>query len=140
MNTGECIAVDGEYVVATVNYYTVTFYDGDNAYASTSEQAPQIVLNGQTASRPNPPTKPGYSFNEWMTENNGTTPFNFSQGIGGTTSVYAGWSSNTYSVDIKVQKDSVEWEGHGKTFYLKKKDIDISVNANAAAGAGINMI
>lgn len=140
LDTGEEITVAGEDKTAEVYYYTVTFCDGDNEYDSASEQAPQIVLKGQTASRPNPPTKPGYSFDEWVTEKNGTTPFDFSQEIGVTTHVYAGWISDTYSVDIKVQKDDVDWEGHERTFYLKKKDTDVSMNDLAAAGAGNYML
>lgn len=94
LDTGESITVSRENRTATVNYYTVYFVDGDNVYDQTS----QIVLKGQTASQPNSPAKPGYSFIKWTTENNGMTPFDFSQGIDGTTFVYAKWKDNTYSM------------------------------------------
>lgn len=140
LDAGVTITVADEDVTATVDYYTVTFYDEEGeVYDPTSEQAPQIVLKGQMASRPNPPTKTGYTC-KWVTEKDGTTAFNFLQGINSTTNIYASWVINTYSVNIKVQKDDEEWNEHNKIFYLKKKNTDIPIDDLTAAGAGSYML
>ncbi len=120
LDTEENITVDGKDITATANYYTVYFVDGDNVYDQTSEQASQIVLKGQTASEPNSPTKPGYTFDKWVTENNGMTLFDFSEGIKGTRYVYAKWKENNVTIDVR--KDNVPWLEHSKNFILQNRD------------------
>jgi uncharacterized repeat protein (TIGR02543 family) len=73
------------------NIYTVTF-DTDGG----SPIDPQTIVHGSTATRPPDtakPTKTNYTFDDWVTEKGGTTPFNFNIGITAHTIIYAKWSS-----------------------------------------------
>ena len=124
LDTGISVTVAGADAEAVVDYYTVTFLDGDDAYGEDTPQKQQIILSGQKASRPDAPTKSGYSFTGWMTEKGGSTAFSFdTETIKGTTKIYAGWKVEivtpaAYAVTVKVQKDDKEWVGSNKNFVL----------------------
>lgn len=79
-------------------YYTVTFdVNGGSAIESVS------VLDGETVAKPNTnPTKDGYVFVGWYTNNTYTVPFAFgSTAITGNTTIYAKF--------VQVQADAVEY-------------------------------
>lgn len=100
VDTGVDVTVDGASTDATVDYYTVTFYDGVTAYGAGTDQAPQIILKGKKAAAPpQNPVKADYVFNGWFTENGGTTEFSFDNtAVTQATSVYAGWTYDTSGV------------------------------------------
>ena len=97
IDTGVEVTVAGAETSARVDYYTVTFYDGN-----TELQAPaqQIVLKGAAASAPaDNPTKTGYTFSKWVTTDGGSTAYDFAnETVTEKTSVYAGWTPVTYTI------------------------------------------
>lgn len=101
-DTGADVVVSGGNASATVDYYTVTFYDGDTAYTSGA-QSPQIILkNGKAAKPASTPIKDKYVFDSWVTENGGSTAFDFENtSITAAASVYAKWTFDT-STEVKV--------------------------------------
>lgn len=106
IDTGVEVKVEGVAATATVNYYTVTFYDGDDELPTPTQQ---IVPAGATASAPTDnPTKTGYTFSEWVTvtADGDSTAYDFTQAVNAKTLVYASWSANTYTVT---------YDGNGST-------------------------
>jgi len=89
MDTNIDVTVQDNDAEATVNYYTVTFYDGDVAYSEDTLQKPQIVLSGSKAVRPPDPGKTGYRFAGWKTEDG--ISFDFNTAINANTDIYASW-------------------------------------------------
>ncbi|MBP1761551.1 MAG: hypothetical protein H6Q64_1093, partial [Firmicutes bacterium] len=72
-----------------INYYSVSFYDGDTKYTTP---AAQTTLSGGKAVSPTAPTKTGYTFDKWVTTSGGTIEFDFNTAITATTNVYATWN------------------------------------------------
>lgn len=97
LKTGVDVTVNRGNAEATVDYYTVTFYDGDIPYDADTLQAPQIVLKNGKAMRPTAdPVKKDFIFVGWMTMKDGDVPFDFSNtDITSTTSIYAAWKNGT---------------------------------------------
>lgn len=85
------ITVNGGGAEASVDYYTVTFCDGDQEYGSGTPQAPQVILRGKMALQPEEPSKPGYRFRQWTTINHGSEVFRFDLPVTQKSSVYADW-------------------------------------------------
>lgn len=56
-----------------------------------SEVDPQTVNAGETATEPTDPTKEGYDFLGWYSDQELQTEFNFSTAINDDTTLYAGW-------------------------------------------------
>lgn len=92
------ITVGDTNKAATVDYYTVTFYDGVADYPAGTPQEPQIVLLGYSAKEPEPPRKTGYRFDGWKTEDGGSTAFVFNKAVNDTTGVYASWKDDSTPV------------------------------------------
>lgn len=88
------VTVENDNIEAEINYYTVTFYDGAAAYQSGTPQEPQVVLRGYFAKEPERPQKTGYRFEEWKTEDGGSTAFDFNKAVNDTTGVYASWKED----------------------------------------------
>ena len=77
----------------TTTKYTVKFnVDGGSSISS------QKVESGKTATKPNDPTKKGYSFGGWYNDSSLTTEFDFTSIISGNVTIYAKWNINSYSV------------------------------------------
>ncbi|MCD7726633.1 MAG: leucine-rich repeat protein, partial [Clostridiales bacterium] len=94
IDTGVSVTVNGADAAAAIDYYTVTFCDDHTAYPDGTEQKPQIILSGRTATEPTAPVKSGYTFVGWVTGNG--DPFDFTNtSIEATTFVYAKWIANT---------------------------------------------
>lgn len=90
-DTGKDVTVIDAAVNHTLDYYTVTFYDGTTAY-TTGDFDPQIIVSGKNAAAPqSDPVKSGYVFNGWKTDVGGY--FNFTgTAINAKTDLYASWS------------------------------------------------
>ena len=73
-------------VTPVVTYYTVSF-DTDGG----TEIAAQSVKAGGTADRPADPTKNGYTFAGWYTDNTYSTEYIFSAPVNKAATVYAKW-------------------------------------------------
>ncbi len=127
-DTGASVTVNDDDTTndQPINYYTVTFYDPDNAYDNNTAQSPQIILKDQLAVQPPDPIKDGFTFDGWKTAAENGQPFDFeSTKITQITSIYASWIDNTkpkHKVTIKVRLDDTEWTNHNKTFMLKSSD------------------
>lgn len=103
------VIVDGADEEATVDYYTVTFYDEDDPYGTDTDQRPQVVLKGKAAVRPNDPGKADHVFEGWVTAKDGSTPFDFTNTkIGDTTGIYASWRIEDTATDIIIEASASE--------------------------------
>ena len=74
-----------------VDYYTVTFYDGQMAYSDDTLQRQQTLLKGYPAVRPVDPVKEGVVFREWVTGAQEEEAFDFNREIQEKTAIYAAW-------------------------------------------------
>lgn len=74
-------------------YYTVSF-DTDGA----GDVASQKVEEGKTATKPEDPTKTGYTFGGWY---NGEAAFDFATPVTADTSLKAKWTANTYTITLQ---------------------------------------
>ncbi|WP_230496021.1 InlB B-repeat-containing protein, partial [Pseudoneobacillus rhizosphaerae] len=84
------------YAKWTINQYTVSFdVDGGNVIAS------QTVNHGDKAVEPAQPTKTGFTFAGWYTDNKYTTQFDFANtSITSNKTIYVKWSINQYTVSF----------------------------------------
>ena len=97
-DTGVTIKVEGKDVAEEVNYYTVTFYDGEKAYGIDTPQCPMIVLKGKKMVKPEvSPKKSGYKFISWRSAKGGSTEFNFDRPVERKTDIYAFFKANAKS-------------------------------------------
>ncbi|MBQ3274416.1 MAG: InlB B-repeat-containing protein, partial [Christensenellaceae bacterium] len=84
-----------------------------------SDVEAQTIAIGGTATKPEDPTKDGYSFYNWFGEEACTTPFDFTQAINGDTTVYAHWLKNISG--FKIHTDGTEKGSDG--YYNVKADV-----------------
>ncbi|WP_342533716.1 InlB B-repeat-containing protein [Lysinibacillus sp. FSL K6-0057] len=125
--------------------YTVSF---DVSGGSTISN--QTVAFGEKASQPtSAPTKAGYTFGGWYTNNAYTTPYNFDTAITANTVIYAKWISNntgggntdpspnpdsgsstpsTNVEEIVVDVESGEGDLVSKTTIKRTKNVDNTIN------------
>ncbi|MBR6073186.1 MAG: InlB B-repeat-containing protein [Bacilli bacterium] len=81
--------------------YTVTFNtDGG------SEVADQTIIYGNKITKPTDPTKTGYTFDNWYTDDTYSTVFNFDTIITSDTTIYAKYNINTYTVTFNTDGGS----------------------------------
>ena len=79
--------------------------DSDPAMASTIE--PYYVEIGQKAQRPTDPTRPGYAFKEWTTDQAGTEPFSFETPLQDHIVLYAQWTPGDSSYQVLVWQETL---------------------------------
>ncbi|TXK85571.1 InlB B-repeat-containing protein [Paenibacillus sp. N3.4] len=77
----------------TVNRYTVTYNSNDG-----SSVVSQNVNYNENASKPQDPTKNGYTFAGWYTDSEFNTAFDFKTSITSHLTLYAKWTINPYTV------------------------------------------
>lgn len=78
-----------KYTSDSATYYTVTFMSDGAEYLSTE------IEENSTVNRPNDPTKSGYTFGGWFTEEACENEFNFATQITADTTLYAKWTEIT---------------------------------------------
>jgi uncharacterized protein (TIGR02145 family)/uncharacterized repeat protein (TIGR02543 family) len=90
------------YAKWILNTYTVSFIsNGGSAVAS------QTIAYNSMAIQPTPsPTKTGYAFLGWYSDSLLTTVFNFSTPITATITLYAKWTTNTFTVSFNSEGGS----------------------------------
>lgn len=118
------VSVVDSAVSPRVDYYTVTFYDGETAYGDDTDQRSQIVVKKGKVSIPSNPSKNGFTFDKWVMDDK-TTQFNFNSSITQPTGIYATWKESavaTYKVTINVKQDGKLCADHGRTFALKRSN------------------
>lgn len=135
-DTGVDVTVSNAAESVTVDYYTVTFYDGNTAYTSGTPQAPQIVLKNGKATGPEAPTKANYIFNNWVTEDGGNTAFDFINAtITAAASVYASWTSDpSTAVTVTLSTDTNAPYYNGSSLTLTAKVTMQSTEATVTTG------
>lgn len=85
-----------KWILNTVPTYKVTF----KTDASVSNDV--TVEEGTKVSRPNDPSKAGYTFAGWYSDEACTSEFNFDTQITSDTTVYAKWTINSYIVSFET--------------------------------------
>ncbi|MFC5405636.1 glycoside hydrolase domain-containing protein [Cohnella soli] len=91
-----------------VNSYTVSF----QTYGGTAI-ANQTVVGGSKATQPAIPTKAGYTFQGWYTDDTYTTAFNFDAAITGNVTAHAKWTA--MPVDPEPVSYTVSFQTYGGT-------------------------
>jgi len=82
--------------------YTVSFEVGGGSVVPS-----QTVAHGKKATVPTTPTKVGYTFEGWYTDDEGTNQYDFSTNvITANTTIYAKWKSLKYTVSFEVSGGS----------------------------------
>ena len=76
-------------------YYTVTFESNGG-----TEVAPQQVKQGATVTKPADPTREGYTFDGWYADEALTVPYDFSQPVTATLTLYAKWSAGKCATPV----------------------------------------
>ncbi|MCH5345338.1 MAG: InlB B-repeat-containing protein [Acetatifactor sp.] len=102
-DTGVIVTVNGANAAATVDYYTVTFHDGDTVF----DEYGQIVLKGAKVVEPSvTPTKDGCNFYGWgLYDSSGEKEFSFETPIKEKTDLYAKWlkiREKTFTISVSV--------------------------------------
>lgn len=90
--------------------YKVTFETNGGSSIATQE-----VLKGEKATRPTNPTKEGYTFKDWYTNNNFATTFNFSSPITSDTKVYAKFEKIIPQTQQTIESQNVSATNTPKT-------------------------
>lgn len=76
------------------------------------------VLNGQKATKPTNPTRAGYTFDGWYTEETCTNPYDFDTSVQNALTLYAKWTINQYTITFKPEngdKDTTITQDYGTT-------------------------
>ena len=63
----------------------------------------QNILNGQKATKPDDPTKTGYAFDGWYTEEACTNLYEFTTPVTKVLTLYAKWTINQYTITFKPE-------------------------------------
>ncbi|MBR6071629.1 MAG: InlB B-repeat-containing protein [Acholeplasmatales bacterium] len=88
----------GDSGSSTTTKYTVKFETNGGSSVSS-----QKIESGSTATKPTDPTKKGYSFVGWFSDDALTTEFDFSAVISSSTTIYAKWAIESYTVSFNVK-------------------------------------
>ena len=76
----------------------------------------QNILNGQKATKPDDPTKTGYAFDGWYTEEACTNLYEFTTPVTNVLTLYAKWTINQYTITFKPEngdRDTTITQGYG---------------------------
>ena len=82
------VTFNGTNYQDTKTYCTVTF--NSNGGSSVASQG---MLVGGTATQPDDPTRDGYRFDGWYSNEGLTTPYNFSTAVNASITLYAKWTA-----------------------------------------------
>lgn len=93
-----------EKVEETATKVTVTFNSNGG-----SEVASQTVDEGAKVTKPGDPTKDGYTFGGWYTDEALTTPYNFESAVTANLTLYAKWNEvvNVYKIEFVTGDESI---------------------------------
>ena len=89
------------YASWTINAYTITFNTNGGSAVDTVSADYQSNITAPTV-----PTKTGYTFVDWYTDSNLTTPFVFNQMGDNNITLYAKWSINQYTATFESNQGS----------------------------------
>lgn len=107
-----------ELEVYGAKVHTVTFNDKVEGTENTTKE----VLSGDKLTMPKPPTREGYTFTGWYTNDTCTTPYNNDEqswtNSDGDLTLYAGWKANLTGIAVTGE--------FGKTIFEKDEVVDLS--------------
>jgi len=105
------ITSDTDLYAVLKDAWKVTF-----ASRGGSSVLPQYVSAGETATPPSPaPTRMGYSFNGWTTDEAGTNPYDFSTPVTADLTLYAQWTPANANYVVVYWQENAEDDGY--TFF-----------------------
>lgn len=87
--------------VTVLDAYTLSFDTGEGTSVSY-----QVIQEGERATQPDDPTRTGYSFEGWYSDNSYTTLFDFSTKITSDMALYARWDLVNYSIEYTVHSST----------------------------------
>ena len=87
-----------------------------------SEVAPQYVLAGEKAAEPEAPTKDGYVFSGWFSDETLTEEFDFETVVNRDVTLYAKWE-NAVTISIGVYDQTNAISGQGGTYTFNSEDM-----------------
>ncbi len=85
------------YALYEINTFDVNYFDGTGIIGTTED-----VPYGTTVEPIDAPEKPGHSFDGWYADPELTKEFNFQSPITDTTSIYAKYTANKYTITFKM--------------------------------------
>lgn len=110
------ITLEAKWVEVKKNNYTVTFNSNGGSAVSS-----QTIVEGSKVSKPNDPTKSGYSFKGWLL--NGKT-YDFNSSITGSITLVANWVQKNYKI-IANSVDQTATFSKKLTIYEDEKIISV---------------
>ena len=91
----------------------VHFYDQNNEeYGEDTPQKAQTINSGEKAEKPADPEREFYTFDNWYSDANFTSVFDFDQAISSDTSVYAKFSTNENMVSLADEETASDLSKH----------------------------
>ena len=121
------VTLYANWIEDTRTIYTVTFDMNDGTMNQTIEK----VRENDKVTKPDNPTRAGYSFTDWHTSTDLKTTFNFETPITENITLYAGWEELQVSKYTKVTSNLDDWTGKYLIVYEKGKvcfDGSLSLN------------
>ena len=123
---------------AGAKYHTVTFYNGTEPIGGL------LVKAGDKVPAPTEtPEKGGYTFAGWVTENNGTTEFDFNTATADNTdaiNIYAKWTENSGASVEQVEAGEYSFSKDDKgTYPVTKATALIITGAKNIDSSGLNL-
>jgi uncharacterized repeat protein (TIGR02543 family) len=90
------------YAKWTINEYTVTFdsNEGSAVTAITQDYATTVIA-------PTPPTRTGYTFNGWFSDDALTAAYTFDTMPASNTTLYAKWTINEYTITFELNEGTL---------------------------------
>ena len=131
------IAGQGEVLDILPDFILNTPQSGESKISSKGEQ---VIVSGSRAVKPDSltspladPTRTHFTFMNWVTTENGTTPFDFSNPITGHTTIYARWQRNVYTVKFNIGKgdpdfDHNAWDNAWSADSNKNSNIEVNID------------
>jgi uncharacterized repeat protein (TIGR02543 family) len=103
------------YAVWTLNQYTVTF----NTNGGSSVPSQTVDHNGRAIRPPANPTRDGYTFDNWYSNSDLTSVYDFSTLVDSNITIYAKWNGDSFTVTFNANGGSpvppVQTITNGKT-------------------------
>ena len=97
----EIVTESAEYAAQwTANDNAVTFVTNGG-----TDVAGQTVKTDEKITKPSDPTRTGYTFGGWYTDQNCTKAWNFDDTVSDAMTLYAKWTANTYEVTLNLNYD-----------------------------------
>lgn len=101
----QTVASGHEALSFNQTFYSVYFKNGSDTYATKYVSKTNFLNFSNKVIAPQAPTREGYTFAGWVTEEDGSDAFDFNSAITGVTTVYASWTEAVEPPVITKQPD-----------------------------------